>query len=120
MGFMPILSNCSKSGMRMRNIFLALGVVCMLAGAGQAQAADTKVHAVKAPTAPVAPKAPAKPVMAAKPVVAAKPVEPTAPADNVNAGPQLPVPRFVTLGVDEVNVRTGPAMKYPIKYIIRK
>ena len=44
----------------------------------------------------------------------------TAAADNVNAGPQLPVPRFVTLGVDEVNVRTGPALKYPIKFIIRK
>jgi SH3-like domain-containing protein len=32
----------------------------------------------------------------------------------------LPVPRFVTLGADEVNVRTGPALKYPIKFVIRK
>jgi SH3-like domain-containing protein len=47
-------------------------------------------------------------------------LESSDPADNVNAGPQLPVPRFVTLGADEVNVRTGPGLKYPIKFIIRK
>jgi SH3-like domain-containing protein len=46
--------------------------------------------------------------------------EPTDPSENVNAGPQLPLPRFVTLGADEVNVRTGPGLKYPIKFIIRK
>lgn len=58
---------------------------------------------------------------AAEPPADAKPaVESTDPADNVNAGPQLPVPRFVTLGADEVNVRTGPGLKYPIKFIIRK
>lgn len=33
---------------------------------------------------------------------------------------QLPVPRFVTLGVDEVNLRTGPGLRYPIKLIVRK
>jgi SH3-like domain-containing protein len=38
----------------------------------------------------------------------------------VNASPHLPTPRFVTLAVDEVNVRTGPALKYPIKHIIRR
>ena len=96
----------------MRKICLAVGVVCMLFQAGQSVAAVT--NTVKGPIAPSAPKAPVKPT------VAAKPVEPTAASENVNAGPQLPVPRFVTLGVDEVNVRTGPALKYPIKYIIRK
>jgi SH3-like domain-containing protein len=70
--------------------------------------------AIKTPAVPAAPKAPAKPA------VAAKTIEPTAPADNVDAGPRLPVPRFVTLGTDEVNVRNGPALKYPIKFIIRK
>ena len=53
--------------------------------------------------------------------IAAEPAtEPTDPADNQNAGPQLPVPRFVTLGADEVNVRVGPGTNYPIKFIIRK
>ena len=32
----------------------------------------------------------------------------------------LPVPRFVTLGTDEVNMRTGPGLRYPIRLIIRK
>lgn len=32
----------------------------------------------------------------------------------------LPVPRFVTLGADEVNVRTGPGLRYPIRLVIRK
>jgi SH3-like domain-containing protein len=34
--------------------------------------------------------------------------------------PPLPVPRFVTLGTDEVNVRTGPGIRYPIKFILKK
>jgi SH3-like domain-containing protein len=46
--------------------------------------------------------------------------EPTNPADNQTGGVQLPVPRFVTLGPDEVNVRTGPGTRYPIKFVIRK
>ena len=32
----------------------------------------------------------------------------------------LPVPRFVTLATEEVNVRTGPGTRYPILYIVRK
>ncbi|HYD19425.1 MAG TPA: SH3 domain-containing protein [Patescibacteria group bacterium] len=45
--------------------------------------------------------------------------EPTDPADNQPGG-GLPVPRFVTLGPDEVNLRTGPGTRYPIKLVIRK
>lgn len=33
---------------------------------------------------------------------------------------QLPIPRFVTLGTEEVNVRTGPGLRYPIRIVIRK
>jgi SH3-like domain-containing protein len=101
----------------MKRFFLAVTVLCVAAWASPSMATDIKTPTVKAP---VAPKAPVKPVVAAKPVTTAKSVEPKAPADNVNAGPQLPVPRFVTLSVDEVNVRTGPALKYPIKFIIRR
>lgn len=32
----------------------------------------------------------------------------------------LPVPRFVTLGPEEVNLRTGPGIRYPIRLVIRK
>ncbi len=45
---------------------------------------------------------------------------PVLAAEEVKEGPQLPVPRFVSLATDEVNVRTGPGLRYPIKLIIRK
>jgi len=32
----------------------------------------------------------------------------------------LPVPRFVSLAADEVNVRTGPGTKYPIQWVFRR
>ena len=33
---------------------------------------------------------------------------------------QLPLPRFVTLSADEVNVRVGPGIRYPIKLVLKK
>ena len=33
---------------------------------------------------------------------------------------KLPVPRFVTLGADEVNLRTGPGMRYPVRLVVRR
>lgn len=45
----------------------------------------------------------------------------TAPAARAAEEPAaLPVPRFVTLAADEVNLRTGPGIRYPIRLIIRK
>ena len=32
----------------------------------------------------------------------------------------LPIPRFVTLGTDEVNLRTGPGLRYPIVWVVKK
>lgn len=45
-----------------------------------------------------------------------------APAQGAEeeAQPQLPVPRFVTLGTDEVNLRTGPGLRYPVKLVLKK
>jgi SH3-like domain-containing protein len=39
---------------------------------------------------------------------------PTAAAKGSNTG--LPVPRFVSLGADKVNVRSGPGDRYPITW----
>ncbi len=39
---------------------------------------------------------------------------------NWNIPSVLPVPRFVTLGADEVNLRTGPGIRYPIRFILKK
>jgi SH3-like domain-containing protein len=41
-------------------------------------------------------------------------------AEEEGKSAQLPVPRFVTLGVDEVNLRTGPGLRYPIRLVVRK
>src|SRR5579872_1021736 len=38
--------------------------------------------------------------------------------DNNTSG--LPVPRFVSLKSDEVNVRTGPGTRYPIQWVYRR
>jgi SH3-like domain-containing protein len=32
----------------------------------------------------------------------------------------LPVPRFVTLNADEVNLRTGPGLRYPVRLVLKK
>jgi SH3-like domain-containing protein len=32
----------------------------------------------------------------------------------------LPIPRFVTLRADEVNLRTGPGMRYPVEWVYRR
>lgn len=41
-------------------------------------------------------------------------------ADAEDNAPQLPLPRFAALGADEVNVRTGPGIRYPIKIVLKK
>ncbi len=38
-------------------------------------------------------------------------------AGAVQKGSGLPVPRFVSLAADEVNVRTGPGKRYPVGWI---
>lgn len=52
-------------------------------------------------------------------LIATQPSEPTDPADNQAAGILL-VPRFVTLATDEVNMRTGPGTRYPIRLVIKR
>ncbi|MDJ0686852.1 MAG: SH3 domain-containing protein [Alphaproteobacteria bacterium] len=32
----------------------------------------------------------------------------------------LPVPRFVSLGSDEVNMRTGPGVRYPVQWVYQR
>ncbi len=36
------------------------------------------------------------------------------------AEPRLPLPRFVSLRAGEVNVRTGPGRRYPIRWVFRR
>lgn len=39
-------------------------------------------------------------------------------AQNVGSQTGLPLPRFASLKSDETNVRTGPGLRYPIKWVL--
>jgi len=41
-------------------------------------------------------------------------------SDSVGSDTSFPVPRFISLGADEVNVRVGPGIRYPIKFVLKK
>lgn len=47
-------------------------------------------------------------------------VSTTAHATDPTANSGLPIPRFVSLKPEEVNVRTGPGTRYPIAWVYRR
>ncbi len=42
------------------------------------------------------------------------------PALAQSQGTGLPLPRFVSLRADEVNMRTGPGVQYPVEWVYRR
>lgn len=56
--------------------------------------------------------------------VAAPPEQPTAQKAATGGAPTsvtgLPVPRYVSLRSDEVNLRTGPGVRYPVEWILQR
>ena len=90
------------------------------------QAEPTERHRPHhAPTAhaPVS-HAPAAHVPAAKPAapapvpVAVLPPAPTEPTKGTVTG--MPLPRFAALKTDEVNLRSGPGLRYPIQWVYKR
>ena len=84
-----------------------------------------QTHSTAKPVAPAATHA--------APHAAAKPAPPPpAPASSVPAGPPapaeppkgsntgLPLPRFASLKTDEVNLRSGPGLRYPIDWVYKR
>ena len=75
-------------------------------------------HALKPP--------PAKPTTAAPAVAPPKPppapVEPPKQPEAENKGSTtgLPLPRFVALRTDDVNLRAGPGTRYPIEWVYKR
>lgn len=65
------------------------------------------------PPAPPPPAAPAKPAAQAKP-----PPPPIDPTKGTSSG--LPIPRFVSLRADKVNLRKGPGDRYPIEWVYQR
>jgi SH3-like domain-containing protein len=47
-------------------------------------------------------------------------VEPAQIVAAADAGSGLPVPRFVTLRSDKVNVRSGPGARYPVEWVFER
>ena len=72
-------------------------------------AAKPAAPAVQAP--PAAQPTPATAVPVPTPV-------PEEPAKGTNTG--LPLPRFASLKTDEVNLRTGPGLRYPIEWVYKR
>ncbi len=77
-------------------------------------------HATPKAGTPVVP-APAAPhpapVPGPAPATAPAPA-PAEPAKGSNTG--LPLPRFASLKTDEVNLRTGPGLRYPIEWVYKR
>lgn len=44
----------------------------------------------------------------------------TAQAGEIGSETNLPLPRFVSLSSDKVNVRTGPGKRYPINWVFKR
>jgi SH3-like domain-containing protein len=45
---------------------------------------------------------------------------PAQAGDDVDNTSHLPIPRFASLRSDEVNMRTGPGMRYPIAWVYKR
>lgn len=107
--------------------------------------AAPRVPVVQAPRVPAAKKQPPKKPAAAKPETGAKAAtaaavaaaaaaaaaaatvvapsaEPSPPAVDPNKGgvTGLPIPRFVALRFDDVNLRVGPGTRYPIDWVYHR
>ena len=55
--------------------------------------------------------------MSALPVRAAEPAQPAAAVASVTG---LPLPRFVSVRAEPVNVRSGPGERYPVLWVLKK
>jgi SH3-like domain-containing protein len=56
-------------------------------------------------------------VMSALPVLAAGPAQPATAVASVTG---LPLPRFVSIRAEPVNVRSGPGERYPVLWVLKK
>jgi SH3-like domain-containing protein len=85
--------------------------------------APPHVHAQRPPKTAAKPAPATPPATAAAPATAPGAVEPTVgdaaagkPVETNGSVTSLPLPRWASLRVDEVNLRVGPGMKFPIDW----
>ncbi len=65
-----------------------------------------------------APRPAPHPAPAVAPAPAPEPEKPAEPGKGSNTG--MPLPRFAALRSEEVNLRTGPGVRYPIEWIYKR
>lgn len=96
--------------------FVWLLVIWGLAGAAPAGVASAQTPPEKSTPTPRKPAAPLAPTPSLPP--SASPGEPEA-SETAEAVPEpsLPLPRFVSLRTDPVNLRTGPGVRYPVDWV---
>jgi SH3-like domain-containing protein len=56
----------------------------------------------------------------ARPPEPARPAEPPPPVPRVGTATGLPLPRFAALGSNQVNLRVGPDLRYPIEWTYQR
>jgi SH3-like domain-containing protein len=93
-------------------ILKQLATVCFLALCSAAQAA---APAKPVATRPAADKVPAEKAEADKAIPAPSSADETPDAGAQPAG--LPIPRFVSLRTNPINLRTGPGVRYPVDWV---
>jgi SH3-like domain-containing protein len=76
------------------------------------------VPVVRPPHSAVHPPTPAAPPATPPQQPAQPPQTPPEPAKGSNTG--LPLPRFASLKTDEVNLRSGPGLRYPIDWVYKR
>jgi SH3-like domain-containing protein len=95
----------------------AAALLLLLLGA-RAQAAGPPLPIPPLPPGAAA-AAPARPPAAAPAPAAPAPARPRANPDKGSVT-GLPLPRYVSLRTDEVNLRNGPGMQYPIEWLYKR
>lgn len=98
----------------MTRLLLVLSSLLLPVGTAMA----TPVHRTAHAPAPAAHKPAAKPALPAAPVAPPAPAEPAAPTKGSVTG--MPLPRFAALKTDEVNLRSGPGLRYPIQWVYKR
>lgn len=119
------------SGLRLLPGVLVLAVLALPARAqtpvvkphGPAHAMKTPARDIPLPLppppAPPVPPPPAPPAAARPPPAPAKPPPPPPdPTKGTSTG--LPIPRFVALRAEKVNLRAGPGDRYPIEWVYQR
>ena len=111
-----------------RRLIALAGAAAMLIGLGGVIAAEPAAAPKAAPATPPVAKAPpakaasAKAASAKAPTAAAPPTAADEVKDIVGKADAtgLPIPRFVSLRTDPINMRAGPGMRYPVDWVYRR